>query len=238
MKETTILIPAYKPAGLLQTCVDSIIANTDLNVVDILIICNGSDIESLNYIIGLQNPAVKFAWYPEALGFTKATNIGLKMVTTPYIMLMNTDVQILNYWPKNAWLHELIFPLKEDSNIAVTGIAPMVFMRKTYFPFFHVGLSQNIMEKMGYLDEGFSPGYGEDLDYCLRVEQAGYKQKLINYDNATVALHDKKMFTSPYPIYHPGQGSFKELGPELAYKGYERVTMKHSDFISMAVPLT
>jgi GT2 family glycosyltransferase len=232
MKDTTILIPAYRPVELLKTCVDSLINNTNFDTVDILIICNGSDRESLDYLTNLQHPAIKFAWYPEALGFTKATNIGLKMITTPYIMLMNTDVQILNYWPKDAWLKELISPLKQDSNIAITGIAPMTFLYKTYFPFFFVGLSREIMEKLGYLDEVFSPGYGEDLDYCLRVVQAGYKQKLINHNESTTALHDKKMYASEYPIFHPGQGSFKEAGLDLANRGNEIVVHKHYAFLT------
>lgn len=225
MKGVTILIPAYKPVSLLQTCVDSIIETTDLTNTDVLVVLNGSDKESLMYLIGLDNPAIKFVWHSEALGFTKATNMGLKMITTPYILLMNTDVKLLNYWPKNKWLDELINPLKQDSNTAVTGVAPMTFLHKIYFPFFCVGLSRDIMVKMDYLDEAFSPGYGEDLDYCLRIQKAGYKQKLVETD--AVADHDRKIYTSTYPIYHPGQGSFKEVGPELASRGYHIVVNKH-----------
>ena len=74
MKDTTIVIPAYKPVALLKECVNSIIKYSDLTKVDVLVVCNGSDKESAEYLVQLNNSAIKFIWYSDALGFTAAVS--------------------------------------------------------------------------------------------------------------------------------------------------------------------
>jgi len=36
-------------------------------------------------------------------------------------------------------------------------------------------IKREVIEKVGYFDEVYSPAYGEDIDYSMRVRQAGYK---------------------------------------------------------------
>jgi hypothetical protein len=36
-------------------------------------------------------------------------------------------------------------------------------------------IKSEVIEKVGFFDKVFSPGYGEDLDYSMRVRAAGYK---------------------------------------------------------------
>lgn len=63
-----------------------------------------------------------------------------------------------------------------DSLHEVDAIAGAFFMTK-----------QSILEKVGFLDEKFFL-YGEDLDLCLRIKEAGYK---IVYDPAVEITHYK-----------------------------------------------
>ena len=44
-----------------------------------------------------------------------------------------------------------------------------------FLPFFCVMMKRTTLEKVGLLDAAFSPGFGEDNDYCIRVRRAGGK---------------------------------------------------------------
>jgi GT2 family glycosyltransferase len=225
MKDTTIVIPAYKPVALLKECVDSIIKYSDLTKVDVLVVCNGSDRESAEYLVQLNNSAVKFIWYSDALGFTAAANIGLKHASTPYIILLNTDVVILNYMAPHAWVDMLIEPIRQNSNISVTCAADMYTLGKMYFPFFCVGLQKTLLEKYNYLDMAFSPGYGEDIDFCFKTVKDGYKLQLIGD-----RIHDKvnRRYVTSFPAYHKGQGSFGQEGLSLANRGHQIIASRYS----------
>jgi hypothetical protein len=40
-------------------------------------------------------------------------------------------------------------------------------------------IRREVLDKIGLLDEGFSPFYAEDMDYCARVAKAGYSVKVV-----------------------------------------------------------
>jgi GT2 family glycosyltransferase len=42
-------------------------------------------------------------------------------------------------------------------------------------PFSCVMLNKKMIRNVGYLDEDFSPGYGDDDDYCDRARMAGWR---------------------------------------------------------------
>lgn len=46
-------------------------------------------------------------------------------------------------------------------------------------PFSCVLLNRRMVEKVGFLDEDFSPGYGDDDDYCDRARMAGWKTVIL-----------------------------------------------------------
>lgn len=206
MPDITIVIPAYKPAELLIKCVESIWNCTSPGKADIFVMCNGSDAETMKFIVQNRDK-LKIGWTNEALGFTVAANRGMRQVNTPYILLLNTDTIVEPFKPKDYWIDELIDPLRADEKLAVTGSAPMTYYGRMFLPFFCVGLKKKILEEFNYLDEIFSPGYGEDIDFCFKVTNAGYK--IISVSNNTPD-HVNKINISDYPVFHKGQGSFGE----------------------------
>jgi len=224
MKDTTIVIPAYKHTSLLIDCVNSIIKNTDPDVADILVVCNGCDRDTANFLLESKSNTVRFVWYNEPIGFTKAANIGLKLAETPYILLMNTDVTVLDWPPKNLWLTNLIDPLKQNPKTAVTGICNMYFNYGLYIPFFLVGLRKTTLEQFNYLDQTFSPGYGEDIDFCFKAVAAGYDLNVITNNTS---VDEEKIYTAQYPIYHKGQGTFGSVGEQLAGRGHDIVYQRY-----------
>lgn len=61
--------------------------------------------------------------------------------------------------------------------------------------FFNTVFSRRVVQAVGLLDERFYPGSFEDIDYCWRIKQAGFKQMVIR---------------GCY-VHHFGSGSFSKL---------------------------
>ena len=58
-----------------------------------------------------------------------------------------------------------------------------------------LALRREVLEAIGPLDEGFWPGYYEDVDFCWRARDAGYR---IRYAPASVLVHaESGSFTDP-----------------------------------------
>lgn len=217
----SIVIPAYHPYTLLEYCLTSIINNTDENLVEIIVVCNGSDRESADLVLN-NFPNVRLVWYKEALGFTKAANIGFKLVENPITIICNTDIAILDYWPKNQWLYTLIEPFT-DPQVGITGINPMFTPYGDFFPFFFTAIRSSLFEKIGYLDIAFSPGYGEDVDFCIRTRLANYK--LIDV-NQTEADKNANRNVGSFPVYHKGEGSFRDPEKRKTYIQNQQVILE------------
>ena len=57
-----------------------------------------------------------------------------------------------------------------------------------FISFFSIMMSRSTFEKLGLLDPIFSPGFGEDNDYCRRLREAGGKL-LVSLDVYMVHVH-------------------------------------------------
>jgi GT2 family glycosyltransferase len=204
--KVSIVIPAYKPASLLAGCLERIIKNTILSDIEIIVVCNGSDRESAEIVMNLGEP-FKLVWCADALGFTKATNIGIKLATGEYVVIMNTDAYLLDYYDKNVWLNRLIDPFK-DTKVGITGVGVMWSDFGKFLPFFCTAIRRTLFDELGLLDERFSPGYNEDADFCYRAVRARYD--LLQVDNPHVDENNPTRTITDFPIHHLGEQSFTD----------------------------
>ena len=95
----SVVIPTYNHLDdFLKPCIQSIIKYTDLNTTEIIVVANGCVDETVNYVKELSNtyPSIKIIEEKEGLGYTKATNIGIKASTGEYIILLNNDTVLLH----------------------------------------------------------------------------------------------------------------------------------------------
>jgi len=217
--KVSIVIPSYGSYHLLDECLNRIYRNTDVIGHEIIVVCNGTDEISANIVI--QN-GLKLVWVKEAIGFTLATNMGLKLVTNPITLVMNTDAHVLDYWPKNQWLDVLTKPF-ENPKVGITGTSVMVSSWGDYLPFFCTAIRTSLFSELGYLDEAFSPGYGEDLDFCVRARLAGYD--VMTIDGDSVPDNVNQMNVSSYPLWHRGQQSFTDEVKRQEYIRNQYVVM-------------
>ena len=219
MIKYSIVIPHWHNFDdLLFKAVESIIKNTSiekLKETEIIVVANGSkDIirikemyKSVRLHDGLMyDKLVKIIEYPEAIGYTRATNAGIKEAKGEFVILMNDDCVILDYAPVNEWINILEKPFA-DPTVGVTGVKKIYSQqaKSSFLVFFLVMIRKSIFETVGYLDESFSPGGGEDIDFCLRLKKFGLR--------AVKAPHDDENYEygTEYPVYHAGEKSVHDV---------------------------
>lgn len=224
MLKYSIVIPTYNHCeDLLKPCIESILQYTDHNLIEIIVVANGCTDGTREFLEDLDKP-VSFVWYDKPLGYTTATNIGMKHANGEFIILLNNDTVLLDQ-EKNTWLNILEKPFVENSNAGITG--PVKFSWncggkiREAMAFWCVMIHRKVIDKIGYLDEIFSPGMGEDGDYCIRAVEAGFD--LVSVPNDITGEFDTGIKNFNYPIWHKGNGTFADTN-DLKNKIIERNT--------------
>jgi GT2 family glycosyltransferase len=208
----SVVIPTYNHCDdLLKPCIESIKQYSDLSTLEVIVVANGCTDNTREYVENLGAWA-KLIWSDDALGYTKATNLGIKQSCGEYIVLLNNDTQLLPQ-NNNQWLEQLVEPFK-NSTVGLTGPLQLYdhYAAHDILIFFCVMIKRDVFESIGFLDEIFSPGGGEDIDFTIRAKIAGYKTTCIcdtKYDsNAGTNV-------GSFPIWHKNNKTFGDI-PEYA----------------------
>ena len=209
----SIVIPTYNHLeDCLKPCLESLIKYTNFDNIEVVVVANGCTDDTKKYVEGLGSP-FKLIWIDEAIGYTEATNIGILESKGHYIILLNNDVVLLEQ-PKNTWLEMLYIPFTTDESVGMTG--PMLVRdidtRRNFIIFFCAMIKRSMFSKLGTLDEVFSPGFGEDVDFGIKVQNAGYK--LIQVPSVSTEYYKQNYMTGGFPIYHKGEETIKHI-PEM-----------------------
>jgi glycosyltransferase involved in cell wall biosynthesis len=119
--QVTILIPNYKTLELTKLCLRLIRKHTDLNQAKVLVIDNDSQDSSLDYLRTLSWIALierkSIPGESPALSHSRALDLALACVTTPYVLSIHTDTLVRN----KDWLPFLLQQIKKHPNIAGVG---------------------------------------------------------------------------------------------------------------------
>lgn len=220
---TSIIIPTYNQAKYLKACVESIGEHTDLPY-EIIIVDNGSTDETADYLkeIGSQ---VRYRILADNHGFAGAVNMGLMMAKGTTLLLLNNDTLVTDNWLDNmlACLNSeskigMVGPVTnyisgdQQIDVPYTDIIDMYefarrnnesnparWIRTDRLVGFCLLFRRELLEKVGYLDEGFEVGNFEDDDYNIRVRLHGYSLVIV-----------KDSF-----IHHFGSVSMKATGQQF-----------------------
>jgi len=209
----SIIIPTYNHLNDgLKLCCDSIVRNTDFKdyTIEVIVVANGCTDKTEDYVLSLGTPFILLS-YPQALGFSQAVNKALAVATGDYIILLNNDTMLLDNSIKNVWINILLEPFLTDSNCGITGpIKQYVAEMSNYFLiFFCVMISRKVLDSIGCLDESFLSGSGEDVDYCIRAMQKGFKIIQVPQNKEIKNVGDKMI--GEFPIYHTGELTVNDL---------------------------
>lgn len=197
---TSIIILSYNTKELTQLCIQSIRRYTKRGSYEIIVVENASTDGSLNWLRG--QPDLRLIINTENAGFPKGCNQGMKIAVGSEILLLNSDVIVTPRWLEQ--LRTALYSQAEVgavscvTNVCTNGqkidvpygsdLAAMQDFADAYnhtevarwqLSFKLIGFCflfrREVYERIGGLDERFSPGNYEDDDYSLRIRQAGWK---------------------------------------------------------------
>ena len=212
-----IVIPVYNSPHLVRPCIESVLRWTDLAVDRLTIVDDGSDSHTAAMLRELLEDAdgSRIVTNERNMGFVRTVNRGMQASTAGYVLLLNSDTAVT---PR--WTDKIVAAMESDPTIAIaspiSNFAP--HMRIDMVPGldylgmnslvedlsdrnypnittpegFCYCISSKCLESIGYFDLAFDDGYGEESDYAMRANHAGFR---------TVLVDDTYVF-------HQGRGSF------------------------------
>ena len=109
MNSLAVIIPNYNGKKFLKVCFESL--KKQSNILEVIIIDNGSDDGSVEFIKEYY-PEYILIENTENLGFSRAINQGIKKSSAEYCFLLNNDVELESNCTNN-----LINCIEKDKNI-------------------------------------------------------------------------------------------------------------------------
>ena len=239
--KVSIIIVTYHNRDLNRMCLEKLYEQNEWPNFEVIVIDNASTDGTPEYLKEAEKffPNIRVVLNDENLGFAAANNIGLKMATGDYLVLLNNDTVITR-----GWLNALLRHLHADPELGLVGpvtnaianeakievgyqeIETMPAWAANYvrehdgetfaipmLAMFCVAMRRPVFEEIGLLDEQFGIGMFEDDDYCRRITVAGYK---------LACARDSF-------IHHWQRASFKLLGEEEYLRIYYENQRKYEE---------
>lgn len=203
MKKVVIITPACnKFEAATKPFLESLYKYTKTELFDLIMIDNGSNDDTTEYLKNFEkeHSNLKVIYNTENLGYSKANNQGLDIALKSnyeFIGLLNNDIL---FTPN--WLEDTLKIFEYDYQLGM--VAPRDAGRRKFFkkkltsenyilyykdylkrfkeplkymlePLFScVIIKRQVVEKIGFMDEKFTPAFWEDQDYCLRALYSGF----------------------------------------------------------------
>jgi len=200
-RSVSVIIPAWNGCRYLPTCLDALLAQSYPDL-EIIVVDNASVDGSADLVVN-RYPQVRVVRNRENAGFAGGCNAGMQVALAQILVFLNQDTSVRPGWLEalveavlppqvgvvgckilypdgktiqhaGGWVE---WPLglahhyghgeqdvgqwDESRHVAyVTGAA--------------MAIRREVAERLGGLDQGFWPGYYEDVDLCFAATEAGY----------------------------------------------------------------
>lgn len=223
--KTSIIILTYNNLQYNKLCIESIRKNTPKGAYEIIVVDNNSNDGTTEWL--KEQKDLNLILNDDNMGFPKGCNQGIKAAKNNNdILLLNNDVVVTPNWLANlkkclyssddigaagsitnscsnyqtvpvgySNLDEMI-SFAESNNISNESL----WEERLRLVGFCMLIKNEVVKKVGLLDEIFTPGNFEDDDYSFRLRQAGYRLMLC-----------KDSF-----IHHFGSASFGKASKEYS----------------------
>ncbi len=204
MKKCDIIIPIYNSPEWVKMCVYALYKNTPREYMGkVLLMNDNSDELTCQCLENLKRkyPNVEIYKNEENLGFIKNVNKGMEKTEADYILLLNTDCllskntipKLIDHMEQNKKIG-LICPISSNAaNLSYDIPENYSYMQvdELFYENFKgmnfdactvVGnclmITKECKDKVGYLDEVYGMGYGDETDYQFKAHSKGFEAKV------------------------------------------------------------
>ena len=225
-----VIVLNYNGRDHLDYCLPSLLA-TNYSNYRILLVDNASS-DGSREMVAARHPEILIVASPRNVGWSGGNNLGIAKAAelgARYVVMANNDIKV-----DARWLQEAVAVAESDPRIGVLGFevfeadgrldndgdflaARQRWESVKFLPAGDVGgmsmfVRTALFEEIGVIDEGYFV-YGEENDFQLRAEAAGYRAVSINV-----------------PVWHYGQGFFGKVPTRAAMlqtRSKIRLLIKH-----------
>lgn len=219
----SVIIPTYNHCDdLLVPCIETLLKYSKVSDVELIVSANGCKDNTLAYLTNLKEKYyslgmpdnLKIVWNDDPLGYSRACNAGIEVATTDLIVLLNNDVIFLEQY-RNQWLDLFEGPFIKNPHCGISTVLK-IFSEPAghdFAVFFAVMIHRKVFNAIGLLNTEYGVGGGEDTEFCIYAERAGFEVCEIMSRSWS---DDMSTHTGNFPIYHKGEGTMHDpnLVPE------------------------
>ncbi|MFK7968807.1 MAG: glycosyltransferase family 2 protein [Bacteroidia bacterium] len=140
-KTITILILNWNGRSWLEKFLPSVVTHSGDNA-EVLVADNGSTDDSVDFVKA-QYPQVRIVEHGHNWGFTEGNNRTLPYVNTPYVVLLNSDVEVTE-----GWLEPLLAQMEKEPTLAAVQPKIRAYHDKAHFEY--AGAAGGYIDYLGY----------------------------------------------------------------------------------------
>lgn len=205
MSKCDVIIPVYNAPEYVEMCVFALFNNTKKESLGTVYLLDDNSNEIthnlLDNLAKKYGKKIKLIHNKENVGFIKNVNNGFAMSKEKYVLLLNTDCfiakntieKLMDHMEKNSKIG-LICPICSNAaNLTLSmypGFSYMMmdqllerkFKGENFDACTVVGnclmISKDCISKVGYLDEIYGMGYGDETDYQFKAMEKGFEAKV------------------------------------------------------------
>ena len=202
--KVSVIVLMWNQGLLTLNCLKSIYERSDYKNLEVILVDNASDPKEAAIVTSwIENYNLSQTIYvrnDENLGFAAGNNVGLKIASGDFMVVLNNDTEVTPGWIWRSIKHFAVNPRlgllgpstnncgnearvilrRDDENwlqevIPRFGIRQLCAIPATTIAFFCVFISRDVLNNVGLISEEYGKGYFEDDDYCRRAQEAGYE---------------------------------------------------------------
>lgn len=142
MKKVAVVILNWNGKELMEQFLPSVIAHSPQETAEIVVADNGSTDASVA-MLEEKFPSVRIIRIERNYGFAEGYNKAIEEIGSPYVVLLNSDVEVTSHW--------LDAPLALlDTEPGVAGVQPKLLAQRNKHFFEYAGAAGGLMDKYGY----------------------------------------------------------------------------------------
>lgn len=214
MTRASVIVVSWNGKAHVEDCLDAVVAQAGAD--DEIAVVDNASTDGTVALVRERYPRVRLIENERNLGFAGGCNVGLRITRGERVFILNQDVVLREGW-LDTMCQALTDPLVgivgcklfyPDGRTVQHAGGIIRWPRATPDHWGHGeeddgrwdkpmdvdyvtgaawGFRRDMPEQIGELDEGFWPGYYEEVDYCFRVREAGLRVVCVPAAEATHA---------------------------------------------------